>query len=95
MNITSQVEVKNKNEIIICDAQFKEIKWLFSQYDIEKPGWLRRKFRINQRRRKCLNDVIGEAQLDRIYCDTECLNGDWSMQIHHIWHDINGVIRCL
>jgi hypothetical protein len=69
-------------------------RWLFEQYSKQKPGWLRQKFYINQRRRKCLNMELLEARLDGAYCG-QCQSLEtWDGLLHMLWHDVNGVTPC-
>jgi hypothetical protein len=84
----------SKNEVILSHTQLREASWLFNQYDIPKPGWLRTRFVINQHRRKLLNEVLWEASLDGCWCGPQRVNNDWSGQLHKLWHAINGVSLC-
>ena len=86
-------KVAPKNEIIITRQQLSDVSWLFRQYDLTKPGWLRTKFISNQRRRKVLNGVLVEAGLDSSCCNAS-LSSDWSGQLHSVWHQVNGVPLC-
>ncbi len=54
---TSQRRVKPKSKIIITKSQRYWAAYLFRQYGLPVPGWLRTSFKINQRRRKLLNDL--------------------------------------
>lgn len=78
----------------MCEATHTETKWLFKQYGHSVPTWLRRKFVTNQRRTKCLNDELREAQLDKVYCDRYTHTDDWAGLLHNLWHEINGVQEC-
>lgn len=91
--LTSQRKVVSKNKIIITHAQLREATWLFKQYNLKKPGWLRRRFVVNQRRRKLLNDVLSEASLDQSLCKVSIAK-DWSGLLHALWHQINEVPPC-
>lgn len=92
---TLQVKVTSKTEIIITRNQLTEAKWLFNQSGKQKPGWLRQKFYINQRRRKCLNNELMEAQLDCVFCDRYQNSNEWYDLLHQLWHDINGGSSCV
>jgi hypothetical protein len=91
----SQMKVSSKIEITITSKQLGEIKWLFEQYGKRKPDWLRQKFYIDQRRRKCLNLELMEAQLDRVFCNHYRNTDEWYDLLHLLWHDINGVSSCI
>lgn len=91
---TSQMKVSSKIEITITRKQLAAVTWLFRQYDLKKPSWLRQKFYINQHRRKCLNVELVDAQLDRAYCGHPQNDLDWDGLLHQLWHQINGVPPC-
>lgn len=65
---TSQREVKTKIVIKLGSGQFDTTRWLYKQYGLKTPTWLRRTFILNQFRRKSLNDNLLEAQLDKVFC---------------------------
>ena len=88
-------KVQIQNEINITSITLRETKWLFEQYGHTKPGWLRRKFTVNQRRRKMLNDIMREAQLDKVYCSKCSCADDWAGTLHILWHQLNEVEKCL
>ncbi len=92
---TSQRKVSPKIEITLGRQQFKETRWLFNQYGLKTPSWLRGKFLLNQYRRKCLNDNLREAQLDKVFCGHCHDKNDWSGMLHSLWHDINGGSSCI
>lgn len=83
----------SKTQMNITRTQLHEASWLFTQYGLAKPGWLRRQFISNQRRRKLLNQVLWEAGLDRYWCGLQCHSGDWSGELHKLWHQLNGVTQ--
>lgn len=89
-----QAKVSAKTEITITCRQLKEVTWLFRQSGKRKPGWLRRKFYINQYRRKELNDALLEAQLDRAFCNRYQGTEEWYDLLHLLWHRINGEPVC-
>ncbi len=91
---TLQVKVTAKVEINITRQQLIEAKWLFNQSCQSKPSWLRQKFYINQRRRKCLNTELIEAQLDRVFCGNYQNTDEWYDLLHLLWHEINGELLC-
>jgi hypothetical protein len=91
---TLQVKASSKVEINITRQQLSEAKWLFNQFCKSKPGWLRQKFYINQRRRKCLNSELTEAQLDRVFCTSYQNTDEWYDLLHLLWHEINGELLC-
>lgn len=91
---TLQRRVTNKIEIKLSAEQFSWIRWLFIQYGQVKPGWLRRKFKLNQRRKKLLNDILREAQLDKVMCAQARGGEDWACILHSVWHEVNGVELC-
>jgi hypothetical protein len=91
---TLQRTVSAKVEVTITKQQLDAAKWLFKQSGTQKPGWLRQRFYINQRRRKCLNTELLEAQLDGAYCG-HCRNPEtWDGLLHTLWHGINGASPC-
>lgn len=91
---TSQSKVSPRIEIKLGRKQLYETQWLFTQYGLSKPTWLRGKFLLNQYRRKCLNDNFREAQLDQAFCG-KCSNyEDWAGLLHGVWHDINRSPSC-
>ena len=92
---TLQRKVSSKIEITITRHQLVEAKWLFEQSGKQKPNWLRQKFYINQRRRKCLNTELAEAQLDCVFCDHYQQTDEWYDLLHLLWHDINGGSSCI
>lgn len=94
LNTTSQRKVESRIEIKMSRKQLQETKWLFTQYDQNKPTWLRGKFLLNQYRRKSLNDTLREAQLDKAYCDKCRDYEDWAGLLHTLWHDINEEPLC-
>jgi hypothetical protein len=91
---TSQMKVSSKIEITITPQQLIAATWLFKQAEEKKPGWLRQKFLIDQRRRKTLNVELVDAQLDRAYCGHPQNDLDWDGLLHQLWHQINGVSPC-
>jgi hypothetical protein len=91
---TSQGKASGKIEITITRKQLLAATWLFKQADKQKPGWLRQKFYINQRRRKYLNYELWEAQLDKEYCGHGQDNDGFFSPLHELWHQINGVPSC-
>lgn len=92
---TLQRTVVAKNEIVLSQDQLREATWLFKQYGMQKPGWLRKRFYINQHRRKQLNHVLREAGLDRAWCQQLCCNdNEWSGQLHRLWHTIQRGAPC-
>lgn len=91
---TLQLKVKPKSEIIITRAQLYWATYLFKQYGLAKPHWLRRQFIINQRRRKLLNDVLYEANVGSDFCEQYTSTCDWSHHLHSFWHTVNGVQLC-
>ncbi len=94
LGATSLRKVYVKSEVVITGAELSKITLLFSDYGIKKPGWLRRKFRINQRRRKTLNDLLSDAGVDESYCG-HCMDLiEWSALLHSVWHEINEVKKC-
>jgi len=86
---TLQIEVHTKNEIIITAQQLLELTRLFKDGNEQKPGWLRRRFLLNQRRRKLLNHLLFEAGCDATVCGTLSANDDWFYALHTVWHLIN------
>ncbi len=95
LSTTSQRNVSPKIEITLGRKQFNETRWLFNQYGQKTPSWLRCKFLLNQYRRKCLNDNLREAQLDKAFCGHCHDKSDWSGLLHTLWHDINGGSSCI
>lgn len=91
---SSQTKVSSKIEITITRQQLAEMKWLFNQSLKKKPSWLRQKFYIDQRRRKCLNIELMEAQLDRAFCNRYRNTDEWYDLLHLLWHNINGELSC-
>lgn len=91
---TLQRKVSSKIEVTITHDQLIAIKWLFKQYELKAPGWLRQKFYINQRRKKCLNVELIDAQLDKAYCGHGHDLEVWDGLLHLLWHQINGVPLC-
>lgn len=92
---TSQMRVSPKTEIILNQRQLKETRWLYNQYGQKTPSWLRGKFKLNQYRRKSLNDNLREAQLDKAFCGYYQDGNDWSGLLHTVWHQINKEPICL
>lgn len=92
---TSQMRVSSKIEITITRKQLSTAKWLFEQAGKSKPSWLRQKFLIDQRRRKCLNIELLEAGLDRVFCNHYHNTDEWYDLLHKLWHDINGGSSCI
>lgn len=93
-NPTSQRKASGKIEITITPKQLLAATWLFKQAGLKKPGWLRQKFLLDQRRRKTLNVELKEAQLDRVYCGHTQNSNEWDGLLHQLWHQINGVPSC-
>lgn len=91
---TLQRKVSSKIEINITRKQLNAAKWLFEQAGKRKPDWLRKKFYVNQYRRKTLNVELKEAQLDEVYCGHARNEEDWDGLLHTLWHQINGVLLC-
>jgi hypothetical protein len=91
---TSHRQVKTKIEIKLCE-RFKETRWLYNQYGLKAPTWLRRAFVLNQYRRKSLNDNLLEAQLDKAFCGRYTATDEWYDQLHSVWHDINRRPSCV
>jgi hypothetical protein len=92
---TLQPEVSTKNQIIITADELREVTWLFKQYGMLKPGWLRQRFVINQRRKKALNDVLRESGMEGLWCGKLCKTDDWVAQLHGVWHLVNGRPSCI
>ena len=91
---TSQRKVKTQTHITLGRERFNYTRWLFTQYGLKKPTWLRGTFLLNQYRRKCLNDNLREAQLDKVFCGKCTGSTEWYDQLHSVWHDINGRASC-
>jgi hypothetical protein len=91
---TLQRRVKPRIVIKLGCKQFDYTRWLYKQYGLKTPGWLRRTFILNQYRRKSLNDNLREAQLDEVYCDKYAGTDEWCDQLHSVWHEINGGSSC-
>ncbi len=91
---TSQRSVQKQSQFSLSNEQYIELKWLIEQNGQVKPAWLRRKFKLNQRRAKLLNDCLREAQLDAMYCGKCSDIEDWPELLHAVWHEINGVVLC-
>lgn len=91
---TSQMKVSSKIEITITRQQLNAAKWLFEQAGKQKPSWLRQKFLIDQRRRRCLNVELLEAGLDSVFCNHYHNTEEWYDLLHKLWHDINGGSSC-
>ncbi|MFZ2545063.1 MAG: hypothetical protein WAW80_03745 [Candidatus Saccharimonadales bacterium] len=83
-----------KIEIIITHQQLQLATRLFLEAGKRKPGWLRQRFYINQRRRKLLNSELLEAGLDGDYCGSSQRSFEWDWQLHTLWHAINGTSPC-
>lgn len=94
-DMTSQRKVSSKKEITLGRKQFNETRWLFNQYGLKTPSWLRGKFLLNQSRRKSLNDNLREAQLDKVFCGHCQDENDWATLLHLLWHNINGGSSCI
>lgn len=92
---TYQGKVKLKNEIIIGNKCRYWAADLFKQYGLPVPGWLRARFKINQRRRKLLNDWLWEANLGKEYCSQCQQSDDWDYWLHRLYHLVNGSTPCL
>lgn len=91
---TSQIKVEPKTYIKLCSTTRNELAWLLKQYGESVPTWLRKKFVINQFRRKALNKAFCESQLDVTHCERLSPEDDWSTYLHLAWHQINGVELC-
>lgn len=83
-----------KSEIHITRRQLDELIRLFKDYNIEKPGWLRQRFKIDMRRRKKLNQILLESSCDSSACSTNLESGNWSCLLHEVWHQINEMPIC-
>jgi hypothetical protein len=83
---------KNKDEISITKQQLDAFIWLYKQYGIKKPGWLRQKFYINRLRRSELNRILKEAGC--AYCSGE-MSEDLFASMHLAWHLINKEVLCI
>ena len=92
---TSKRNVRRKNDIKITKTQRDWTAYLFRQYGIQVPGWLRTSFAINQRRRKLLNDIFRDANVDNGYCKQCVKQDDWSYHAHCVWHIVNEVSLCI
>ena len=92
---TSQRKVKTKTRITLSSEQFKHTRWLYGQYERKTPSWLRKTFVLNQYHRKSLNDILHEAQLDKVFCGKCTDLNEWHDQLHLVWHDINRRPSCL
>lgn len=91
---SSQMKVSSKIEITITREQLTVATWLFKQYGKRKPDWLRQKFNLDQRRKKCINTELIEAQLDHAFCSHYENTQEWHDLLHELWHDINGEQPC-
>lgn len=91
---TSQRKVKNQMQVTLGRRRFNFTRWLYKQYGLKTPSWLRSKFLLNQYRRKSLNDNLREAQLDKVFCGKCTDTDEWYDQLHSVWHDINEVQPC-
>ncbi len=87
-------KVGPKRYIILTQQQVCEVKRLYEDSKTLKPGWVRRKFAINQRRRKELNNILFEAGCDDSICGKVAPENDWSYQLHIVWHLINEKLIC-
>jgi len=91
---TLQRKVSSKNEIILTKEERKEAAWIFRQYDLPIPGWLRQRFLVNRKRRKIIKEVWSKAGLDGDFCWMLCSADDWSGAAHRVWHKANGGSLC-
>lgn len=85
---------KDRTQINLSRQQLDSFIWLYRQYDIKKPGWLRCKFRINRLRKSELNRVLVEAGVDNRYCSNDSFSFDRFDYLHLAWHQINGRSLC-
>lgn len=92
---TYRRKVDYKIEINLTKEQLSELSKLFKGYNIQKPGWLRRHFTNNQRRRKQLNDVLEEAGCDNTACGTLVSSDGWFYALHVVWHLVNRESLCI
>ncbi len=95
LGTTSQSKAKTKTQITLSNEQFKHTRWLYKQYERKTPSWLRKTFVLNQYRRKSLNDVLHEAQLDEAFCGKCTDMSEWHDQLHLVWHNIMGRPSCI
>jgi hypothetical protein len=91
---TSQRKVTSKNEIIIGNKCRYWAAYLFRQYGKPVPGWLRASFKINQRRRKLLNDLLKDANVGKTYCGKCQQSDDWDYHLHCLYHILNRGEQC-
>lgn len=92
---TSQMRVYSKNSITLSSREYKELhRVVHERIDLENPSWLRRKFAINQSKRKFLNEVLCEAGCDSNICNTVAARVGWSADLHSAWHRISGAELC-
>ena len=92
---TLQREVVSKTEFSITRRQLIELNKLHADSFTAKPGWLRQSFKLNQRRKKHLNNILYESGLSGDWCGHSCDMQDWAGMLHMFWHSINGVPKCL
>lgn len=92
---TLQGKVSSKNKVTLTRTQYYWTSYLFKNYELKKPGWLRTQFKLNQRRLKQLNKLLWEAAVDKDYCGCCKDISDWSYHLHAVWHLINRVEQCV
>lgn len=91
---TSRMRVLCKTKKILCPQTRNELADLFREAYLPVPTWLRQKITITQSKRKTLNKILFEAQLDSTHCKRTLLKDNWSGRLHLAWHDINEVPLC-
>lgn len=89
------MRVSSKKEITLTIREHKELlRLVHERVDLENPRWLLRKFKINQCRRKFLNDLLYEAGCSGEICSMVSAYEDWSAELHRVYHRINKSTPC-
>jgi hypothetical protein len=79
-----------RTKILLTRDHIKELKVIFDDYGMTKPGWLMQVTKLTRTRRATLNLLLFESGVDKSWCAYAVNDGSWTAKLHEVWHALNG-----
>jgi hypothetical protein len=78
-----------KTKILLTRTHIKELKVIFDDYGMTKPGWLMQVTKLTRTRRATLNLLLFESGVDISWCAYATNDDSWTARLHEVWHGLN------